>query len=295
MNISIYFITYLVIIIGFFSNLSDSNLFLNKICILLILTMGLIHGSNDLYLQSKSHIISKLKLSKRVFAYLIISLILVLVFIYKPALALLSFIIFSAFHFGEQQLYFLKLKNNFLSYALYTSLGCLIFIALFLNDFNEVKKIFNFFQLELFDQEIFKAMAALLILLTSSYLFSLNAIKAIEFKKMLEIYFQMATLFLLFYSTSLLAAFTFYFVFWHSLPSIYSQINSLRRNDSNYNIFSYIRNSSVVYSISIISIILIFILSANFELLMKILIIISASITIPHILTISQFYKGNSS
>ena len=293
LNLSVYLVTYLIIIMGYFVDLSETNDFMNHICILLLLTLGVIHGSNDLYLQSKSRQISKLKLSKRIGLYLVLIAILVVIFILKPAFALVSFIVYSAFHFGEQQLSFLKLDTNFLSVALYTSLGCLILVTLFLTDYNQVQNVFNYFQLYLFDESTLKVVSVILFILISLYLFASHAIKAITFKKVLEIYFQLGTLFLLFHQTNLLTAFTLYFILWHSLPSIYNQIGSLKKNVSDYNLWTYLRNSSVVYIISITALTLVVLFLNNSELLIKILITMSAAVTLPHILTISQFNKSD--
>ncbi len=69
---------------------------------LLIFTFGMIHGSNDILIinQIKKH--SDLGLFKVLLTYLMVVSSAVLIFYFTPILALILFISFSSYHFGEQ-------------------------------------------------------------------------------------------------------------------------------------------------------------------------------------------------
>ena len=90
---------------------------------ILIFTFGMIHGSNDLLIMNK--IFEKSKYYSKfsiLTAYLLIVLLAVLVFYLLPALALSLFILFSAYHFGEQhwEQSFIKCNNSLKSVFYFT-------------------------------------------------------------------------------------------------------------------------------------------------------------------------------
>ena len=90
--------------------------FLNKeaqffVGFILILSFGILHGANDLVLIKQLNIEYKPKsFVKLLSSYLIIVLSAVILFVFIPTLAMVLFIIISAYHFGEQ--HWQKLKEQ---------------------------------------------------------------------------------------------------------------------------------------------------------------------------------------
>ena len=106
----------------------------NNIALILIFSIGIIHGSNDLKLiQKKTKNFSKKFFCKVLFFYMLIVLIGALIFFIYPLYGLISFIIFSAFHFGEQHLKTFEVKsgNKFLIFLFYISYGLIILNLLY--------------------------------------------------------------------------------------------------------------------------------------------------------------------
>ena len=105
---------------------------------ILIFSFGMIHGSNDLLIINK--ILEKSKYYSKfniLVAYLMIVSLAILIFYMAPILALSMFVIFSAYHFGEQhwEKSFIK-SNNSLKSIFYFCYGMLILQLLF--TFNDI-------------------------------------------------------------------------------------------------------------------------------------------------------------
>ena len=110
-------------------------------CYGLILTFGIIHGANDILLLLKGkEQTNKIIISSTLKYLLIVILISVLFFLFSE-ISLLFFILFSAYHFGEQQWTIFgsnKSKSISLFYFFY---GLLIFSILFISVFSTSEKI----------------------------------------------------------------------------------------------------------------------------------------------------------
>ena len=77
----------------------DFELFLG---FFLIFTFGMIHGSNDMLIVNKLTNLKKTSFIKTLATYLLVVSIAVLIFYWLPSIALILFVCFSAYHFGEQ-------------------------------------------------------------------------------------------------------------------------------------------------------------------------------------------------
>ena len=110
---------------------------------ILIFTFGMVHGSNDLLIVNKLLIntkhYSKLTLLT---AYLFVVSFAILIFYWAPALAMILFMLFSAYHFGEQhwEHRFSKL-NSYRKSIFYFSYGMFILYLLFAFNDTGVKSI----------------------------------------------------------------------------------------------------------------------------------------------------------
>ena len=116
--------------------LSDYNQLV--IYFVLVLLFGIIHGANDIYLIIRGKSKNK-KISKTTFIYVIIVLLITLIFFSFPLLSLMFFVLFSCYHFGEQQ--WTILDENIDLGLLFFNYGLLIFSTLFYFHRNEVVEI----------------------------------------------------------------------------------------------------------------------------------------------------------
>lgn len=217
--------TVVFIIISHFLN----TWFQAVIALMLIFSFGIIHGSNDLQLiQKKTQKKSKMFFWRTLLLYIGVVLIGILLFFLLPASGLLFFVVFSAFHFGEQHLAekVVSSGNRFLKQILYIGYGFVLFGMLFTLQWNDVHQIV--YQIsEVFiskrQTELLFYFGLLLFLLSS---LMLNSIRTLIFGELLVL----ILIGYLFSHASLLLGFGIYFVIWHSIPSIQDQLDYLYPN-----------------------------------------------------------------
>ena len=100
--------------------------------VFLIFSLGIMHGSNDLFLISKVKITAKpLKLVFFYSSYVLTVLFASFLFYFIPIFALAAFIIFSAFHFGEQHWIETNTKSVNFNRILFLNYGLSILFLLF--------------------------------------------------------------------------------------------------------------------------------------------------------------------
>jgi len=100
-----------------------------------IFTLGILHGSNDLSIVSKIKQVTTLKrLGLFLSGYILVVLVAALVFYVAPKIAMLFFILFSGYHFGEQHFHKSIKESSLTSAILYMSYGLVVlFLILALN------------------------------------------------------------------------------------------------------------------------------------------------------------------
>ena len=177
---------------------------------ILIFSFGMIHGSNDLLIINK--ILEKSKYYSKfniLVAYLMIVSLAILIFYMAPILALSMFIIFSAYHFGEQhwEKSFIK-SNNSLKSVFYFCYGMLILQLLFTFNDIGVKFIVN----EITGYQIANLNSFPIIIILGSLVLIMTAIE-LHFKRIsseiaLTELFSLVILTIIFNSSSLIWGFT---------------------------------------------------------------------------------------
>ena len=102
----------------------DSSIISPLICLLLILIIGVSHGSLD-HLKGKKllKILKINNISIFYFSYLILAISITIFWILFPSLSLLVFLIVASFHFGKEDTQFLINENSYLNQLLYLLKG----------------------------------------------------------------------------------------------------------------------------------------------------------------------------
>ena len=224
----LHFISTLVFLTAnFFLSIENQHI----VSFFLIFTFGLIHGANDIQLIQKKTLNYKVNFFiYSVLLYVSIVIIGILIFFYIPKFGLIFFIIFSSFHFGEQHLGSHKIISNniFIKGLLYTSYGSTILGLLFSLQWLDTHVIIYKIS-ELF---ISKRKMELYFYSGFSIFFIISLIDK-NLRKILWIETILIIFLGFFFSkTSLLLSFSVYFVFWHSIPSIFDQLNFLYDKDN---------------------------------------------------------------
>jgi len=288
---------YNIAIIGSFAGLWIATLFSSDVEMilgfLLILTFGIIHGSNDLLLIEKLFNKEKKRsFIKSLFLYILMVLLTFIAFYTIPSLTILLFIIFSAYHFGEQH-WESKIDNNYtlLAPIVQMSYGALILVILFYFNATQVDQIVTAITGSSFPP-VFLVYALSCIITILAITITILAVKSVLFRSLLlkEIFF-LGLLILIFKMSSLIWGFTIYFVLWHSLPSLFEQIHFIYGRFTNESVWCYVKNALPYWIISVIGIALSYFWLKESVLFFAIFFSFIAAVTFPHSLIISLMFK----
>ena len=263
------------------------------ICLILILIIGVSHGSLD---HIKGQRLFKILNIKQFYffyyAYILIATSVIIIWILKPSISLLLFLIIASYHFGKEDTQFLINKHSILNICLYFFKGLLIVLAPLFFHFNETVNIFKFLLVE---NEAFYLMLAFIetnqILTIGIILSTLSSIflflKEFEMKKFI-IFLDYFSILILNYYLSPLVAFTIYFCFLHSFRHSISLIFEIDNLNFNNGLMIFIKKAfPLTILTAILCLISIIILKSSFELdssILKVIFIGLASLTFPHIL-----------
>ena len=254
-----------------------------------ILSFGIIHGANDLLLLKKNLNNNKDSIISLMIPYLIMVILFGIFFYLIPSFALIFFVLFSSYHFGEQQwTMFSKQKQNNLG-IFYFVYGLFLFFFLFWSN--------NIFVTEI----IYDITATNLDLAIYNYLlyFSLIGLAILvflNFKYLLDQLFiqsfLMILLSIIFFNTNLIFAFGIYFVFWHSIPSIIEQSEYIYGSSDVKSFLNYIKSAIIYWIISLLGLLIIYYLLKDYQnLLISIFFSFLAAITFPHTLVIFKIKR----
>ena len=123
------------------------------VCLFLILSIGISHGSLDNLKGKKLLKIFELdNIYIFYLTYISIAFIVIILWTIIPAISLIFFLIVASFHFGKEDSQFLILKNSYYHQLLFFLKGLLIILAPMYFHFDETISIFK---LLLIDNEIF--------------------------------------------------------------------------------------------------------------------------------------------
>ena len=198
---------------------------------LLILSIGVIHGANDLLIIKKYTRKDSLKSQINHFLYYLGIVFLGFLFFYAfPSIALLSFVLVSIYHFGEQHWESSSFNTNLYKRKKIFPIimhGSTFFLVIFINNIdvvNDVLASFNSIFLDYFVLEI------LLIILFSIYMLMLLSFELFRRYFIGEFLFFLLLYFLTM-NSSLIYGFSVYFIFFHSILSIKDQVNYIYEDD----------------------------------------------------------------
>jgi Brp/Blh family beta-carotene 15,15'-monooxygenase len=265
---------------------------------LLIGTFGILHGANDIgvlttYFQKRGAKIAKTGMT---LLYIVMIASICIVFYFFPTIALVLFILFSSYHFGEQHWNASltgDLKGKPLFYILY---GGLILFMLFYAHRVQVVQIVS----DITGQDVPTWVIGQLFLgvgIATSLYFLYFAFAGLNRYTILLELFLLGVFYVVFNTASLLLAFCIYFVIWHSVPSLLDQMKFLYGDVSWKSFYRYFKSSFVYWLASLVGTFVLYLLLRNAEeFMVPGLICFLASITVPHVLVmtkIEEFLKAH--
>ncbi|MFN2260883.1 MAG: Brp/Blh family beta-carotene 15,15'-dioxygenase [Psychroflexus sp.] len=267
---------------------------LHILAILAILSFGLLHGSNDLF------VIDKLKMTPKSFSfwsilgfYIVSIIFFVLVFYNFPLLALVIFITISAYHFGEQHWQDFFTDRNFLTLSFYFIYGLLILNLIFyLNQKEVIDIIQNMVNLNV--KTTYFKWSLIISCIGTFGLGSLFAFKNIKFRQSLPInIFYLLVLSVIFFASDVLWGFTIYFVLWHSLPSLKDQIKALYGTFNFKNFKRYFNRAFLYWLFSILGMGIVIWWFKDDRNFLSLMFAFIAAVSFPHIFVMKKLFQKN--
>ena len=263
------------------------------ICLLLILSIGISHGSLDNFKGRKLFQILEIdNFSIFYFVYILIALIVIFLWILIPYVSLIIFLTVASYHFGKEDTQFLIVENSYYNQFLFLLKGSLIVFAPMYFHFNETISIFkllfieneNFYNfLDLIESKKILLYCIILSTLANILLFTKN----FELKKF-TIFLDYFSIIIINYYFSPLVAFTIYFCFLHSVRHSISLMSELDRDDLGNGFKIFVKKALPLTIITaIFCAIGLYLLNNTYNLessILKIIFIGLASLTFPHIL-----------
>ena len=295
-KINLYHSLIFFLLVNIFSVIFDQskNLAVSPIiCLLLILTIGISHGSLD-HIKGQ-RLLKIFKINNIYFfyiGYIFIGLSIIAVWLVFPTITLIFFLFVASYHFGKEDTNFLIKNHLAFSQIFYFLKGVLIVIAPLNFHFEET---INIFKLLFIESEKFYIVLGyvenlriipvffLLSVFTSFYLFVKN-FKFVNFSIFLDFF----SILILNYYLPPLLAFTIYFCFLHSIRHSFSLIIEIDNNNIKNGLIIFIKKALPLTILTVIlCLIALFYMSNFFELndaILKVIFIGLASLTFPHIL-----------
>ena len=263
------------------------------ICLLLILSIGISHGSLDNVKGRKLFQIFEIKKFYIFYlAYILIAIMVIILWILLPYVSLIIFLMVASYHFGKEDTQFLIVENSYYNQFLFLLKGSLIVFAPMYFHFNETISIFkllfieneNFYNfLDLIESKKILLYCIILSTLANILLFTKN----FELKKF-TIFLDYFSIIIINYYFSPLVAFTIYFCFLHSVRHSISLMSELDRDDLGNGFKIFVKKA---FPLTIITAIFcaigLYLLNNTYNLessILKIIFIGLASLTFPHIL-----------
>jgi beta-carotene 15,15'-dioxygenase len=281
----------IAILITFFAlwiNMYFSFKYQQVIGFVVIFLFGILHGANDLALYQKINEEKKSNSLRKIILYYIAIVFLgALLFYSMPIIALLLFIIFSGYHFGEQHWNKLKSNKNYSLLTIFETLyGLFILFLLFQLHELEVKQIvFQITRSSIakLDFKIITLLIGLLLIISGIILHT----KTTKFKSEISInIFYLIVFAIVFKTADLIWAFAIYFVVWHSIPSIKEQIHFLYGSYTFKNFKRYFISAFIYWIISLFGIGILYVLFKDKEIFNALFFSFLAAITFPHTIVI---------
>lgn len=278
------FLTLLSIAVSVFFDIRTETI----LAVVLVLTIGIIHGANDIKIIQKYRL-STTSFSQYLVGYIVTVISVGLIFFLIPAIALLIFVIISGYHFGEQHFHSLKIAHQPLRLGFYATYGLsVLMLLLYCNSIESLKVI------EQISGWVLSKLV-LLIILGCSSLMLLGSVLILRKNRSLVFWIKEVAVLCLLYAvfevSSLVWGFAVYFVFWHAIPSLLDQVRFLNGAITKASILRYIKSSLLYWFMAILGLLVfIYFFKDRDGLLLSLFFTFLAAITFPHVLVMHGLF-----
>jgi Brp/Blh family beta-carotene 15,15'-monooxygenase len=263
----------------------------------LVLLIGLPHGATDFLLFRR---LNGPKLSKKqVFRFFLFYILGVFgylgIWLFFPTFALASFLLISAYHFGQSNWQALPVASR-LRPLLNIAFGAFAIGGGVLwhwdQSFPIVQQMIG--DLPVWSDALLSKVQWLMVLFNVVMLIGLRLSGQIDHSNLFSEGLKLASLSFMFYFTPLLVGFTLYFTLWHSLSSLLDQISFFRHQWPSFTLSNYYFQAAPYTLLAIIGL---FGLSFGQSILfpqaslISLFLILIACVTLPHIVLVEKRYQ----
>ncbi len=259
----------------------------------LIISFGILHGSNDiLILKNINQKEESSSFIKVLTTYIVTIMTSIVIFYFIPIIGLILFILFSAYHFGEQHWeHKIKSKTIFPSYIYYVIYGLFILQLLFIFNTKQVSNIIA----SISNYKVSSNVLYISFYINAFALFIHSLIfvyqKKISNKVILSDTLLLLVFGIIFKVSTLIWGFAIYFILWHSIPSLVEQVNFIYGKTNKKNLVNYTKKAFPYWLISIIGLAIVYFIFKDEKLLYAILFSFIAAVTFPHAFVITKLFK----
>ena len=253
----------------------------DSIAYVIVLSIGIIHGSNDFTILKKQKK-NTIDLIKSTSFYLFLILLCIACYLINSFVAILFFVILSSYHFGEQHLENKFTGSKYVKSIIYVVYGMLIFSLIFIENLKDVEVIMRNLTGEIIPNSWIETMlvsTSLLLIILIAYQFTRKIKPKIQIVREL---FYILLLYLVFKSSSLILGFAIYFVLWHSIPSILDQTKFLSGGYTFKTMLEYLKTAFVYWLISITGLVIAYYYFSE-SLFNSMIFIVLFAVTAPHV------------
>lgn len=252
-----------------------------------IVSVGILHGANDLQIIKQIFTESGRNINKNFILYLGVVLLGGILFYIVPATALAFFVGISAYHFGEQHFENRLRVSSRVFFSLY---GGLIFSLIFYSHLTETQEVILSITGIQISSNLFKGVLLCLGLSVLIWMFLITSRKTFFRECLVLIGISMV-----FWNSSLIFSFAFYFCFFHSFPSLRSQLFFLFGEISKASVYRYIRQSFVYWILALTGLAGVYgFISWEYSKLLPLFFVFLAAITFPHVVVMGYLFHKSS-
>jgi Brp/Blh family beta-carotene 15,15'-monooxygenase len=270
----------------------DFELFLG---FFLIFTFGMIHGSNDMLIVNKLTNLKKTSFIKTLAIYLIVVSTAVLIFYWLPGVALILFVCFSAYHFGEQHWEeSLESITNTSKRLYFFAYGLFVLFMVFYFNEASVKMIVNEISGMTLNQLYTEHVLITLGVFMLSFIAVMLRQKEIKLNTVITELFTLLVLVIIFKSSSLIWGFTIYFIIWHSIPSLLEQIRFAYGSLDRKNIINYTKAALPYWLVSLVGMTLLYFVFKDEKHFYSLFFAFIAAVTFPHSIVMLKMFTKKS-
>lgn len=268
-------------ILLFWVSIQFGQIIEDSIAYVIVLSIGIIHGSNDFTILKKQKK-NTIDLIKSTSFYLFLILLCIACYLINSFVAILFFVILSSYHFGEQHLENKFTGSKYVKSIIYVVYGMLIFSLIFIENLKDVEVIMRNLTGEIIPNSWIETMlvsSSLLLIILIAYQFTRKIKPKIQIVREL---FYILLLYLVFKSSSLILGFAIYFVLWHSIPSILDQTKFLSGGYTFKTMLEYLKTAFVYWLISITGLVIAYYYFSE-SLFNSMIFIVLFAVTAPHV------------